>query len=148
MLSTKERTRTLCVCFLTHLSFPSTPRTHSYPSMFQAYSDKSRDYTIPLSVAMQQTPVAPPTANGWQNSSYTSSGLQQSHAPAPPASSWYPSGGAYASAPPSTFPGQAYNSAPSPAYATSANPASGPPNTRNGPPGATSHPSQSPYYGS
>ncbi|XP_057769511.1 polypyrimidine tract-binding protein homolog 1 isoform X1 [Salvia miltiorrhiza] len=127
----------------------------------KAYSDKSRDYTIP----MQQSPGS----TGWQNppaasaGGYTSGGMPQA-----PASSWFPTmpaGGQTFMSSPSTFPGQAYGSAPPPAYAAAAippfsspnaHPAPGAPHTRgtepshqpNGPPGGSSRPSQSPYYGS
>ncbi|XP_047959820.1 polypyrimidine tract-binding protein homolog 1 isoform X1 [Salvia hispanica] len=129
----------------------------------KAYSDKSRDYTIP----MQQ-------ATGWQNPpaapavGYTSGGVQQVHAQAAPSSSWFPTMPAgvqtYMSSP-SSFPGQAYGAAPPPAYAAAAIPPFSSPNAHpppgapqtggsvplhqpNGPPGGSPHPSQSPYYGS
>ncbi|KAG6398336.1 hypothetical protein SASPL_139794 [Salvia splendens] len=129
----------------------------------KAYSDKSRDYTIP----MQQ-------ATGWQNPpaapavGYTSGGVQQVHAQAAPSSSWFPTMPAgvqtYISSP-SSFPGQAYGAAPPPAYAAAAIPPFSSPNAHpppgapqtggsvplhqpNCPPGGSPHPSQSPYYGS
>ncbi|KAH6791165.1 polypyrimidine tract-binding protein 1 [Perilla frutescens var. frutescens] len=111
----------------------------------KAYSDKSRDYTIPISLAMQQTPAA-----GWQNPpgasavGYTSSGMSQGHAQTAPVSSWFPAmpagGHTFVSAP-STFPGQAYASSPSPAQ-----PSPGAPQAIGTQP--LHQPSQSPYYGS
>ncbi|KAK4477606.1 hypothetical protein RD792_016843 [Penstemon davidsonii] len=104
----------------------------------KAYSDKSRDYTVPISIAMQQT--------------------QQS-----PVSSWNPTvqagGPTYMSAP-STYHGQIYSSAPVPYAATAVPPGTSPgaqPNhlspgitQMRGPthPGGVSYPSQPPYYGS
>lgn len=98
----------------------------------KAYSDKSRDYTIPLSLAMQQTPGVPTTVAGLQNPpaasavpgvGYTSGGMVQAQTPMPPVSSWNPA--TVASAPTfmsvsSTFADQAYASAPLPAYAAAA----------------------------
>lgn len=112
----------------------------------KAYSDKSRDYTVPISLAMQQTPGVP--ATGWQNPQassavstvgYTSGGMPQAHAPTAPASSWFPTAGGHNfSSAPSTYPGQAYASAPHPAPFSS-----GAPPGRDGQP-----PTQPPYYGS
>ncbi|KAL3813392.1 hypothetical protein ACJIZ3_014660 [Penstemon smallii] len=104
----------------------------------KAYSDKSRDYTVPISIAMQQTQQLP-------------------------VSSWNPTvqagGPTYMSAP-STYHGQIYSSAPVPYAATAV-----PPGTLPGAqpnhlspgitqmrgtthPGGVSYPSQPPYYGS
>lgn len=111
----------------------------------KAYSDKSRDYTIPISLAMQQTPGVP--ATGWQNPQassavstvgYTSGGMAQAHAPTAPASSWFPTAGGHNfSSAPSTYPGQAYASAPPAPFSSGA-----PPGRDNQPP------TQPPYYGS
>ncbi|KAL0343868.1 UNVERIFIED_CONTAM: Polypyrimidine tract-binding protein1 [Sesamum angustifolium] len=146
----------------------------------KAYSDKSRDYTIPLSLAMQQTPGVPTTVAGLQNPpaasavpgvGYTSGGMVQAQAPMTPVSSWDPATPANAPAymsVSSTFPGQAYASAPLPAYSPEAIPpltstiaqhnhvVSGisqirdaqPLHQPNVLPSGILLPSQSPYYGS
>ncbi|CAK9186075.1 unnamed protein product [Ilex paraguariensis] len=98
----------------------------------KAYSDKSRDYTVPESgfLAMQEASGVQPAATVWQNpqaapgfpgGEYTAGGGVQAQAPVGPASSWEPNmqaGRPTFVSVPSTFPGQTYASSSIPAYAT------------------------------
>ncbi|KAK6155081.1 hypothetical protein DH2020_009329 [Rehmannia glutinosa] len=89
----------------------------------KAYSDKSRDYTIPLSLAMQQTPGVPGIG-------YASGSVGLGQASMTQVSSWDPAAPAgrpnFVSVP-STFPGQAYASASRPSYAAAPVPPFGSP---------------------
>ncbi|KAJ8775076.1 hypothetical protein K2173_020080 [Erythroxylum novogranatense] len=110
----------------------------------KAYSDKSRDYTIPDAslLAATQVPGLPPAQTAWQNpqaasiypgNSYANAGAVSGpvHAgqvppqvPTGPAPAWDPTmqvSGAYTSIP-STFPGQTYPAPPIPTYSTAAMP--------------------------
>ncbi|KAK6129261.1 hypothetical protein DH2020_036970 [Rehmannia glutinosa] len=111
----------------------------------KAYSDKSRDYTIPLSLAMQQTPGVPGVG-------YASGSVGPGQASMTQVSSWDPAAPAgrpnFVSVP-STFPGQAYASASRPSYAAAPVPPFGSPGfpqMRGAQPMQPSN--MPPYYGS
>ncbi|GAV84009.1 RRM_1 domain-containing protein/RRM_5 domain-containing protein [Cephalotus follicularis] len=102
----------------------------------KAFSDKSRDYTIPDSslLAVQQVPVLPAAPTVWQNSQaasmypgneYAAATAVHSQVSAGQAPSWNPTMQAGRSTymqVPSTFPGQTYPASPVPAYGTAATP--------------------------
>ncbi|KAA8547973.1 hypothetical protein F0562_004402 [Nyssa sinensis] len=102
----------------------------------KAFSDKSRDYTIPESglLAMQQTSGIPTAATVWQNpqaapvfpgNEYTAGGSVQAQGPVGQVPSWDPTMQAsrqtFVSGP-RTFPGQMYAPPSVSAYATAATP--------------------------
>lgn len=114
----------------------------------QAYNDKSRDFTIPLTPAVQPAP-APPAA-AWPNPQAASNATQ--------ASPWDPPGTTgrpqFVSAP-VMYSGQMYAAGPRPAYGAAVAPPGSSPQPDNVPPGAPhmrgtqlSHQPNEPHYGS
>ncbi|CAA2974280.1 polypyrimidine tract-binding homolog 1 isoform X2, partial [Olea europaea subsp. europaea] len=99
----------------------------------KAYSDKSRDYTVPESLAMHQAPGVPAPTSGWLHSTaasvvpgigYASGGALPVQSPLAPVS-WDPAsqpGRPTFMSGPSTFPGQTYASTSVPAYSSAAIP--------------------------
>eukprot|EP00257_Ricinus_communis_P028144 XP_025015558.1 polypyrimidine tract-binding protein homolog 1 [Ricinus communis] len=113
----------------------------------KAYSDKSRDYTIPDAslLAAGQVPGVPTAPTMWQNpqaspmypvNSYASAAAVTAQVPAGQVPAWNPSmeagGPAYPSVPPGTFPGQSYP-APPPTYVSAAMPVGSSPLTQGSP---------------
>ncbi|XP_022879556.1 polypyrimidine tract-binding protein homolog 1 isoform X1 [Olea europaea var. sylvestris] len=99
----------------------------------KAYSDKSRDYTVPESLAMHQAPGVPAPTSGWLHSTaasvgpgigYASGGALPVQSPLAPVS-WdtaSQTGRPTFMSGPSTFPGQTYASTSVPAYSSAAIP--------------------------
>ncbi|KAG8366815.1 hypothetical protein BUALT_Bualt16G0007000 [Buddleja alternifolia] len=101
----------------------------------KAYSDKSRDYTIPVPPPVQQAPGVPTPAAGWQNSSGTFPGQVYASNPHPAyATSTFPPG--------SSPPAPASHIAPGVLQTGSTQPLYQP----NVFPGGASHPNQPAYY--
>lgn len=171
----------LKVCFFTlgpfciFLSYLSAQINFSILSK-QAYSDKSRDYTVPESslLAMQQASAVHATPPVWHNPQsgpqsfgYAAAAAVPGQASTSQMSSWNPNlqgGGSTFPSTPTRFPGQSYAS-PVSAYATAVNPpgssqqtnhivssgrsysVSQPPHPSTMPPGGVPPPGHAPYHG-